>query len=213
MKHEEVQRYDWKEPALYLTSSLCFGTMWFSVLQLKMEMKYPKENQSQTTLILASIVFYVLGFGYCLPVTIVFSVAWFSYFVGCPCIAKNQLNSSEDAADECKETEFPVWFTVSACILCWILVPLLWRLLNNDWGKVLKQTQLHLCLVEVDITLYSLGFTTSLVLAISFALCTLQEMCKKSIETAKISPISDVESVHPTWQKGIGKIKNGAWGK
>ncbi|XWS24097.1 hypothetical protein CRYUN_Cryun28dG0071700 [Craigia yunnanensis] len=148
-----------------------------------MEMKHPKEEQSQTRSMLGSIVCYVLGFGYCLPVNIVFRVAWFSYFFGCPCIAKDQLNSSEDAADECKETRFRVWFTASACNLCWILVPLLWRLLNYDWGKVLKQPELHLFLVEVHITLYSLGFTTALVLAISFALCTLQEICKKSLET------------------------------
>ncbi|XVE55738.1 hypothetical protein DITRI_Ditri03aG0182200 [Diplodiscus trichospermus] len=198
MKHEEALRPDWKEPALFLTSSLCFGTIWFSLLQLKMDMKHPNEDQSQTTLMFARTVCYVLGFGYCLPVTIVFGVAWFSYFFGCPCIAKDQSNSREvDAADECKETKLPVWFTVSACILCWIMVPLLWRLLNDDWGKVLKQPELHLFLVEVHIALHSSGFTTSLVLAISFALCALRKIRKKHLVTAGISPFSDVESVQP----------------
>ncbi|XVF39792.1 hypothetical protein PTKIN_Ptkin01aG0060700 [Pterospermum kingtungense] len=192
MKHEEVLRPDWKEPALFLTSSLCLGTMWFSILQLKMEMKlHPQEDQSQTTLKLASVVWYVLGLGYCFPVTILFGVVWFSYFFGCP---KHQLINI--STSECKETKFPVWFTGLACILCWISVPLLWRLLNDDWERVLRQPQLHLLLVEVHIARFSLGFTTSLVLAISFTLCTLQEICKKYLETAKIFPISDVESVH-----------------
>lgn len=196
MKHEEAIRPDWKEAALFLTSSLCLGSTWFSILQLKMDMKlHPQEDLSQTTLNLACLVWYVLGLGYCFPVTILFGVLWFSYFFGCP---KHQLinSSSEDDVDhEYKlEAKFPVWFTSLACVLCWISVPLLWRLLNDDWEKVLKQPQFHLLLVEVHIARCSLGFTTSLVLAISFTLYTLQEICK--IDTAKISPISDVESLH-----------------
>ncbi|KAK6277626.1 hypothetical protein POUND7_017949 [Theobroma cacao] len=162
-----------------------------------MDAKHPKENQSKILMLLASNLMVGIVIGLFLPLIIATGLVSLSFFFNYPMPPESELNSSDNA--ECKETRFPTWFTASACILCWILVPIPWKLLNDYCGKLLKHPEENAFLAFVQLALYTLGFTYSLVLVFYFGSCTVfdahkNEIRKKSLDTTKISPISISEN-------------------
>ncbi|KAK6245898.1 hypothetical protein QQP08_023641 [Theobroma cacao] len=145
-----------------------------------MDAKHPKENQSQTLMVLVSNLIFGFHFGLILPLLTLMGCGSLSFFIN------YQLPSSDNA--ECKKTRFPVWFTAPAYILCCILVRISWTLLNDYCEKLLKDPIDDGFLVFVQIAFYSLGFTHLLVLALGFGFCTYEKIEEKS-------SISDIESV------------------
>ncbi|EOY07155.1 Uncharacterized protein TCM_021665 [Theobroma cacao] len=69
----------------------------------------------------------------------------------------SEFNGSDKA--ECKETgRFPVCFTAAASILCYILVPISWRLLKNFIGNLVKHPDPNGALATVLVLPFLFGF-------------------------------------------------------
>ncbi|WRX30550.1 hypothetical protein QQP08_023037, partial [Theobroma cacao] len=140
---------------LFHVFSVVSGRIWLTILQLEMDAKHPKENQSKILMLLASNLMVGIVIGLFLPLIIATGLVSLSFFFNYPMPPESELNSSDNA--ECKETRFPTWFTASACILCWILVPIPWKLLNDYCGKLLKHPEENAFLAFVQLALFCFG--------------------------------------------------------
>ncbi|KAK6231205.1 hypothetical protein SCA6_001278 [Theobroma cacao] len=73
-------------------------------------------------------------------------------------LSQTPLFNGSDKA-ECKETgRFPVCFTAAASILCYILVPISWRLLKNFIGNLVKNPDANGALATVLVLPFLFGF-------------------------------------------------------
>ncbi|KAK8481077.1 hypothetical protein V6N13_102487 [Hibiscus sabdariffa] len=191
IKRESEKTYDRNCLCTFVVASICIGaSLYLALLSLELLVREYHKRFRILVLFAFTVIFILLHMVVFLPVletglrslVYVFNHTRF-----------NELNTSVDPGfSGTREIRLSIWLTAPACVVCWVLVPLSgWLLYYVLQKMVILSFHDHvLHFLEPRIMVCSFGFLISLVSAVFFSLCNLQEICEKYFETS-----SNIESI------------------
>ncbi|OMO70814.1 hypothetical protein COLO4_28487 [Corchorus olitorius] len=157
--------------AWYCFASLGFGGCWLTILEIKMEGGKHRSD------LWRNIFFYALDFGFLLPTAVGMGHVFIATYLGFYPSVAEKMNKRGIVGYKATTRRFPRWFTLAVSLLFWVLAALWWILLNKDWKEFVKNHKdnqvLRACKSNED------------------------EPQPQPSSTAKVSPVSDIESAQP----------------